>query len=62
MQDSVVKCTNCGKLSPREHILPLCNGCFTGLEDYEKFLAKATDNVEIAIDRQPVKVDNFLQL
>jgi hypothetical protein len=62
MREQIVKCTNCGKISPRHHILPLCESCFIGLEDYEDFLAKTAQNVEIGIIKQPVRVDNFLQL
>jgi len=60
--DTIVKCTNCGKISAREHILPLCGDCFIGLEDYEEFLARSTVDIEIAVDKKLVRTDNFLRL
>jgi len=60
--DKIVKCTNCGKISPREHILPLCGDCFTGLEDYEDFLAHSAVDIEISVEKRLVKTDNFLKL
>jgi hypothetical protein len=62
MREGIVRCTNCGKISRREHILPLCNDCFIGLEDYEEFLIKATNDVEIAVSRKPVRKDYFLRV
>ena len=58
----IITCTNCGKISPRVHILPLCDSCFAGLEDYEDFLAKSDFDSEIIIDKTPVKPDDFLRL
>jgi NMD protein affecting ribosome stability and mRNA decay len=60
--DKIVKCTNCGKISAREHILPLCQDCFVGLEDYERFLANSAIDIELAVDKKLVKADNFLKL
>jgi len=62
MRHSIIKCTNCGTITPQEHILPLCGHCFDGLEDYEEFLAKAYNDVEIIIDKKPVKPDTFLMV
>jgi hypothetical protein len=62
LRNSIVKCTNCGSIAPRDHILPLCGECFKGLEDYEEFLAKSADNIELSIDHKPIKVDEFLRL
>ncbi len=61
MKEKIIKCTNCGTTTSREHLLPLCGACFEGLEDYEAFLEKSLDDVEIAIYKKPVKVDSFLQ-
>jgi hypothetical protein len=60
--DKIVRCTNCGQISIREHILPLCRDCFIGLEDYEDFLARSAIDIEIAVDKKPVKTDNFLKI
>ena len=62
MKDKIIKCTNCGTITSREHLLPLCGKCFDGLEDYEDFLAKSLTDIQIGIYRKPVKVDGFLQL
>ncbi len=62
MLDKVVKCTNCGLISQRDHLLPLCDGCFKGLEDYEDFVAKSRSDVRINIDKTPHSRDDFLQL
>ena len=62
MLDKVVKCTNCGLISHRDHLLPLCDDCFKGLEDYEDFVAKSTSDVRINIDKTPQSRDDFLQL
>lgn len=62
MRDGIVKCTNCGSIARREHLLPLCNECFVGLEDYEKFLLKSANYVELSILNRPTKVDGFLRL
>jgi len=62
MQENIVKCTNCGKISPRDHILPLCENCFTGLEDYEDFIARSCIDAEITIDKRLPIPDKFLQL
>ncbi len=61
MKDKIVKCTNCGTITKREHLLPLCNDCFEGLEDYEEFLEKSSNHIEISIYKNPVNIDNFLQ-
>lgn len=62
MMHAIIKCTNCGTITPQDHILPLCGQCFEGLEDYELFLAKAADDVEIVIEKKLVKADNFLRV
>ncbi|MCP4583142.1 MAG: hypothetical protein GY839_16160 [candidate division Zixibacteria bacterium] len=62
MRDDILKCTNCGKISPRDHILPLCDECFIGLEDYEDFVAKSNIDVEITIDRKQPMPDEFLRI
>jgi len=58
----IVRCTNCGKYSERRHILPLCNDCFKGLEDYEEFLARAATDAQIAIDRRLQPAGDFLRV
>ncbi|MCD6161411.1 MAG: hypothetical protein J7K40_03235 [candidate division Zixibacteria bacterium] len=62
MSAEIIKCTNCGKLNVREHLLPLCNDCHRGLEDYENFIAKIINDVYITIDKKIVKTDNFLRV
>jgi len=61
MKDNIIKCTNCGTITTREHLLPLCNDCFDGLEDYEEFLEKSLNHIELAIYKNPVRVDKFLR-
>lgn len=61
MKDKIIKCTNCGKIANREHLLPLCNDCFEGLEDYEEFLEKSLNHIEIAIYKNPVNPEIFLR-
>lgn len=62
MSPDIIKCTNCGKINKREHLLPLCNNCYRGLEDYESFIAKTINDVHITIAKKPALRDNFLQV
>ncbi len=62
MLSKIVRCSNCGKISESNHILPVCNDCFKGLEDYESFLAKFLNNVEIVIDKTRQRQDDFLRV
>jgi len=60
--NKIIKCTNCGKIENRNHVLPLCDNCFEGLQDYESFIANLTDDVEINIVKKTKNKDNFLQV
>ena len=62
MGQTMVRCTNCGKVAERRHILPLCNDCFRGLEDYEEFLARAANDAEVGIDKRLQPTGDFLRV
>jgi hypothetical protein len=59
---NIIKCTNCGAITRQEHMLPLCDDCFKGLEDYENFIARSLLDCQINIDRVPRKRDDFLRV
>jgi hypothetical protein len=63
MSTKPIKCTNCGKISQRGSILPLCNECAKGLEDYERQIIDSLVDIHINIDKTPKTVaDGFLKM
>jgi hypothetical protein len=64
MNASVVKCSNCGKISERKSVLPLCPKCLEGLKDYEDFCRESTKDVEINLKKKPPNFgqDDFLKI
>ena len=46
----------------REHLLPLCDECFKGMEDYEGFVEKSLNNIHINIDKKPLIKNDFLRV
>jgi hypothetical protein len=51
MNNKPIKCANCGKISTRGSILPLCDDCAKGLEDYEQQIIKSLVDIHINIDK-----------
>jgi hypothetical protein len=62
MIEQVVKCTNCGQIGNRNHILPLCDSCFAGLEDYEDFISGALNNIHVHVEKSRQKTSDFLRI
>lgn len=64
MGTKVIKCTNCGKLTSRGSILPLCDECIKGLEDYEQEIINSLVDIHINIDKPQPKtaVDGFFKI
>jgi hypothetical protein len=55
MMPKPIRCTNCGKIAERASILPLCNECAKGLEDYEEQLIKSLIDIHINIEKPAAK-------
>jgi hypothetical protein len=64
MNAPVVKCSNCGKISQRKSVLPLCPKCLEGVRDYEAYCLDSTKDVEINIKKEPPisRHDDFLKI
>lgn len=64
MSTKPIKCTNCGKISSRGSILPLCDECIKGLEDYERQIINSLVDIHINIDKPQPKIaaDGFLKM
>lgn len=63
MSTSIIKCTNCGKITNRGSVLPLCDECAKGLEDYERQIIDSLVDIHINIDKAPkTAADGFLKM
>jgi hypothetical protein len=59
-----IKCSNCGKITQRISVLPLCENCLIGLEDYESKYSESLIDVQIKLEKTAPKTgpDNFLKI